>query len=74
MVEVGSSKQPLKTPWSQRQTTHGDSGGELHRDEVPLMYQQFVQHYFEGIRKLPPANGAAKPAGSRTPRKSSSSS
>jgi hypothetical protein len=55
MVEVGSTKQQLKTPFSQRQAKHADAGGEIHRDEVPLMYQQFVQQYFEEIRKSPAA-------------------
>lgn len=53
MVEVGSSKQQLKTPWAQKQASHTEAGGEIHRDEVPLMYQQFVQQYFEEIRKSP---------------------
>jgi hypothetical protein len=55
MVEVGSSKQQLKTPWAQRQAAHSEAGSEIHRDEVPLMYQQFVQQYFEEIRKTAPA-------------------
>jgi hypothetical protein len=60
MVEVGSSKQQLKTPWAQKQATHAESGSEIHRDEVPLMYQQFVQQYFEEIRKTAPAKPATK--------------
>jgi hypothetical protein len=55
MVEVGSSKQQLKTPWAQRQAAHTEAGGEINRDEVPLIYQQFVQQYFEEIRKTPKA-------------------
>ena len=51
MVEVGQSKQELKTPWAQKQAQHVEAGSEVHRDEVPLMYQQFVQQYFEEIRK-----------------------
>lgn len=62
MVEVGSTKQQLKTPWAQKQATHVEAGSEIHRDEVPLMYQQFVQQYFDEIRKAP-----AKP--STEPRK-----
>jgi len=53
MVEVGSTKQQLKTPWAQRDATHVEAGSEIHRDEVPLMYQQFVERYFEEIRKVP---------------------
>ena len=59
MVEVGQTKQTLKTPWADRQASHTESGGEIHRDEVPLMFQPFVERYFEEIRKSPPA---AKPA------------
>ena len=61
MVEVGSSKQQLRTPFAAKQAQHSDAGGEIHRDEVPLMYQQFVQQYFEEIRKTPEA--AAKGTG-----------
>jgi hypothetical protein len=53
MVEVGSSKQQLKTPWAPKQATHSDAGGDIHRDEVPLIYQQFVEQYFEQIHKTP---------------------
>lgn len=62
MVEVGSTKQQLKTPWAQKQAAHVEAGSEIHRDEVPLMYQPFVQQYFEEIRKsAPAAKGPAKP-------------
>lgn len=67
MVEVSSGKQRLKTDYVQRNTTHGDTGGEIHRDEVPVEYQQFVQQYFEQVRKpgqpaanAPPAQPPAK--------------
>ncbi len=57
MVEVASGKQQLKTQYSQRKAAHADAGGEINRDEVPLAYQQFVQQYFEEIRKAPSAAG-----------------
>jgi hypothetical protein len=60
MVEVGSTKQQLKTPFQQQQAPHQDSGSELHRDEVPLLYQQFVEQYFEEIRRPSNAAPAAK--------------
>jgi hypothetical protein len=69
MVEVGNSKQPLKTPWAQRQATHSEAGSEIHRDEVPLIYQQFVQQYFEEIRKPAPGAKAAPPAPAPAPGK-----
>ena len=53
MVEVRSGDQQLKTQYSPKQAAHTDSGGEIHRDEIPLLYQQYVQQYFEQIRKTP---------------------
>jgi hypothetical protein len=63
MMEVGSSKQALKTAWTSQSATHSEAGSEIHRDEVPLEYQQFVEHYFEEVRKAAPATASAKPAG-----------
>ncbi|MBV8817259.1 MAG: hypothetical protein JO022_02810 [Acidobacteriaceae bacterium] len=60
MVEVASGKQQLKTQYSQHKATHADAGGEINRDEVPLAYQQFVQQYFEEIRKAPAGTAKAK--------------
>jgi hypothetical protein len=53
MVEVSSGKQTLKTPYSQRTAHHAEAGGEIHRDDVPLEYQHYVQQYFEHVRRLP---------------------
>jgi hypothetical protein len=63
MVEVPSGKQQLKTAYTQRNATHSESGGEIHRDEVPLALQQYVQQYFEEIRKTPATPKGAKPVG-----------
>jgi hypothetical protein len=60
MVEVGSTKQTLKTPWADKQAAHNESGGEIHRDEVPLIFQPFVERYFEEIRKTPQAAAKSK--------------
>ncbi len=62
MVEVGGGKQTLKTAYSQQLAIHQEAGGEIHRDEVPLMYQQYVQQYFEEIRKSPGSAKASAPA------------
>ena len=59
MIEVGQTKQTLKTALVDRQANHAEAGGEIHRDEVPLVFQPFVERYFEEIRKSPPQ---AKPA------------
>jgi len=60
VVEVGSSKQQLKTAWSDQKANHSEAGSEIHRDEVPLMDQQFVERYFEEIRKSPAPSKAPK--------------
>lgn len=51
MVEVASGRQELRTQYSQQSVKHTDAGGEIHRDEIPLVYQRYVQQYFEQIRK-----------------------
>jgi hypothetical protein len=51
VVENPSGKQNLKTEYSQRLGQHADLGGEINRDEVPLMYQQYVREYMEQIHK-----------------------
>ena len=35
MVEVGTTRQQLKTQVTQSQAAHGEAGSEIHRDEVP---------------------------------------
>jgi len=62
MVEVGSTKQQLKTAIEQRQATHSEAGSEIHRDEIPVIYEQFVQQYFEQVRKMPAKPPSAKAA------------
>jgi len=75
-VEVPSSQQRLQTPYSQSNATHTDSGGDISRDEVPEIFQQYVQQYFEQIRKQPaaapkpdasPRSKAQPPAAKTTP-------
>ena len=50
-VETSSGKQGLKTQDSQRVGQHSDAGGEINRDEIPLMYQQYVREYMERVHK-----------------------
>ena len=51
MIEVSSGKQQLKTSYSNQSATHKEAGGEINRDEVPLIYQQYVREYMEQVRK-----------------------
>jgi hypothetical protein len=62
-IEVTSSKQPLKTPYADGRASHGEAGGENNRDEVPAAFQEYVQQYFEQVRK--PAQAAGKTPGTR---------
>jgi hypothetical protein len=55
MIEVGSTRQQLKTPLAQRSASHAEAGSEIHRDEVPLEYEPFVQQYFDQLRRASPA-------------------
>ena len=63
MIEVQSNRdQQLKTAYTGRQGQHAEAGGEISRDEVPLIYQQYVQQYFEQVRKMgnPPPSSKQK--------------
>lgn len=51
MIEVSSGKQQLKTQYTGNSASHKEAGGEINRDEVPLIYQQYVEKYFDQIRK-----------------------
>jgi hypothetical protein len=50
-VEVQNSNQQLHTPYAQSAAHHLETGGEIHRDEVPVALQAYVQQYFEQVRK-----------------------
>lgn len=52
-IEVGQTKQQLRTAMTQQKAGHTDPGGEIHRDQVPLADQTFVERYFQEIRKAP---------------------
>jgi len=51
MVENPSGKQHLQTEYSGRVGQHSDLGGEINRDEIPLMYQQYVREYMSQVRR-----------------------
>ena len=65
-VEVNSSSQQIRTQYTDSKATHGEAGGEINRDEVPVALQQYVQDYFEQVRKQPAAPKAAAPATKET--------
>jgi len=51
LVDGKSGKQVLPTQYSQSSAAHKDSGGEVHRDEIPLLYQTYVEQYFGQVHK-----------------------
>lgn len=53
MVEVPSGKQQLRTQYSQKNGKHADLGGEINRDQVPLVDQSYVREYMEQVHKQP---------------------
>ena len=53
-VEVKSTSQQLKTAYAQGAAQHGQSGGEVNRDEIPVAMQPYVQEYFRQARKQAP--------------------
>jgi hypothetical protein len=59
MVEVQSGKnQQLHTAYTNNDASHGETDGDVTRDEIPLSLQPYVQQYFEQVRKAaapPPA-------------------
>lgn len=59
MLEVGSGKQQLKTPYAQSRAAHAEAGGEIGRDEVPFELQPYVEQYFREVRKAAAGQGPA---------------
>jgi len=53
MVEVSSGDQSLETAYTESAAAHRSAGGGIHRDEVPLELRDYVQAYFEEVRKQP---------------------
>ncbi len=61
-VEVPSGKQQqLKTAYSKNSATHAGAVADSNRNEIPLMYQTYVQRYFEEVRKTAAPAKPAKP-------------
>ncbi len=60
MVEVSSGPQRLQTPYRETQAVHRGAAAEVHRDEIPLELQPFVERYFQEIhREAAEAAGAS---------------
>lgn len=55
MMEVQSGNQHLSTAYSGKTAAHGESAGDVSRDEIPVELQPYVREYFERVRKAAPA-------------------
>ena len=51
MVEVSSGPQRLETPYTETDAVHRDAAAEVHRDEIPLELQPFVERYFQEVHR-----------------------
>lgn len=49
-VETSSGKQQLRTEYSRRLGQHSDLGGEINRDEIPLVYRQYIREYMDRVQ------------------------
>jgi len=50
-VETSSTNQQLKTQYSGRIGHHADLGGEINRDEIPVIYRDYVREYMQLVHK-----------------------
>jgi len=60
-VEVPSGKQQLKTAYSRSSANHAGAIADSNRNEIPLIYQTYVQRYFEEVRKTAAKQKTATP-------------
>ena len=60
-IEVQNTSQQLKTAYAPGAAQHGQSGGEINRDEIPVAMEPFVQEYFKQARKPEPVQPAPNP-------------
>jgi len=50
-IELQSGDQNLTTAYSNTKANHGESDGDVTRDQIPLAMQAYVQEYFQQVRK-----------------------
>lgn len=52
-VDVENTSQQLRTSYQERRGEHSQTGAEIHRDEIPVALESYVEQYFEQVRKQP---------------------
>jgi hypothetical protein len=50
-VDVQTTSQQLRTGYQDRRADHAQAGAEIHRDEIPVALESYVEQYFEQVRK-----------------------
>jgi hypothetical protein len=50
-VDVENTSQQLRTAYQERHSDHTQTGAEIHRDEIPVALESYVEQYFEQVRK-----------------------
>lgn len=50
-VDAENTSQQLRTAYQDRQSEHTQTGAEIHRDEIPVALESYVEQYFEQVRK-----------------------
>ena len=50
-IDTPSSKQDLKTQYSGKVGRHADTSGEMHRDEIPPEYREYIRQYMIEVHK-----------------------
>jgi hypothetical protein len=60
-IEVQSGSQHLRTNYTQTDAKHGETDGDVSRDEIPVALQPYVQQYFAEVRKSAAAGKTADP-------------
>ena len=51
MIDVQSGDQKLRTAYKDKSAAHGEGMGDVGRDQIPLSVQEYVQEYFQQVRK-----------------------
>ncbi|PWU01122.1 MAG: hypothetical protein C5B51_23605 [Terriglobia bacterium] len=52
-VDVQNTSQQLRTSYQERRAEHTQAGAEINRDEIPVALENYVEQYFEQVRKAP---------------------
>jgi hypothetical protein len=50
-VDVQNTSQQLRTGYQDKRADHAQTGAEIHRDEIPVALESYVEQYFEQVRK-----------------------